>query len=131
MGIYQGNDLKKPTGGKKRPHQKVKRKYWMGRFPTFTRLDNIEQRKIIRVRGGNQKVRLKRATYANVADPSTRTVKKVKILRVLETPANPQYVRSGIITKGTIIETELGKAVVTSRPGQDGVVNAVLVEKKA
>ncbi len=131
MGIYQGNDLKKLTGGKKRPHRKVKRKYWMGRFPTFTRLDNIEQRKIIRVRGGNQKVRLKRATYANVADPSTHTVKKVKILRVLETPANPQYVRSGIITKGTVIETELGKAVVTSRPGQDGVVNAVLVEKKA
>lgn len=131
MGIYQGNDLKKPTGGKKRPHRKVKRKYWMGRFPTFTRLDNIEQRKIIRVRGGNQKVRLKRATYANVADPSIHAVKKVKILRVLETPANPQYVRSGIITKGTVIETELGKAVVTSRPGQDGVVNAVLVEKKA
>ncbi len=131
MGIYQGNDLKKPTGGKKRPHRKVKRKYWMGRFPTFTRLDNTEQRRIIRVRGGNSKVRLKRAAYANVADPSTNSVKKVKILRVLETPANPQYVRSSIITKGTVIETEIGKAVVTSRPGQDGVVNAVLVEKKA
>ncbi|BEP18599.1 30S ribosomal protein S8e [Pyrofollis japonicus] len=131
MGIYQGNDLKKPTGGKKRRHQKVKRKYWMGRFPTFTRLDVAEARKIIRVRGGNTKVRLKKAAYANVVDPSTNTAKKVKILRVLETPANPQYVRSGIITKGTIIETELGKAVVTSRPGQDGVINAILLEKKA
>ena len=131
MGIYQGNDLKKPTGGKKRPHQKVKRKYWMGRFPTFTRLDNIERRRKIRVRGGNFKIRLKRAAYANVVDPSTNTAKKVRILRVLETPANPQYVRSEIITKGTVIETELGKAVVTSRPGQDGVINAVLLEKKA
>ena len=34
----------------------------------------------------------------------------------------------GIITKGALIETELGKAIVTSRPGQDGVVNALLVE---
>jgi small subunit ribosomal protein S8e len=131
MGVYQGNDLKKPTGGKKRPHQKVKRKYWMGRYPTFTRLDRRDVRERIRVRGGNYKIRLKRAAYANVVDPSTNTAKKVRILRILETPANPHYARTGIIVKGTIIETELGKAVVTSRPGQDGVINAVLIEKKA
>ncbi len=130
MGVYQGNDLKKPTGGRKWPHRKVKRKYWMGRYPTNTRLDAKEKRKIIRVRGGNYKVRLMRAHYANVVDPETNTAKKVRIARVLETPANPHYARANIIVKGTIIETELGKAVVTSRPGQDGVVNAVLIEKK-
>jgi len=130
MGVYQGNDLKKPTGGRKRPHQKVKRKYWMGRYPTFTRLSNRERREITRVRGGNHKVRLKEAVYANVVDPQTKTAKKVRILRVVETPANPHYARSGIIVKGTIIETELGRAVVTSRPGQDGVINAVLIERK-
>jgi len=130
MGVYQGNDLKKPTGGRKRPHQKVKRKYWMGRYPTLTRLSNRERREVIRVRGGNHKVRLKEAVYANVVDPQTKTAKKVRILRVVETPANPHYARSGIIVKGTIIETELGRAVVTSRPGQDGVINAVLIERK-
>jgi len=130
MGVYQGNDLKKPTGGRKWPHQKVKRKYWMGRYPTHTRLADKEVRQLIRVRGGNYKVRLKRATYANVVDPETKTAKKVRILRVLETPANPHYARANIITKSTIIETELGKAVVTSRPGQDGVINAILLEKK-
>ncbi len=131
MGVYQGNDLKKPSGGKKRRHQKVKRKYWMGRFPTETRLGTgaREVRRLIRVRGGNYKVRLKVALYANVVDPETRRAFKVRILRVLETPSNPHYARRGIITKGTIIETELGKARVTSRPGQDGVLNAVLVEK--
>ena len=129
MGVYQGNDLKKPTGGRKWPHQKVKRKYWMGRYPTNTRLAPSEKRKIIRVRGGNHKVRLRYATYANVADPETKTVKKVRILAVVETPANPNYARMNIITKGTIIETELGRAIVTSRPGQDGVVNAVLIKK--
>ena len=124
MGVYQGNDLKKPSGGKKRPHQKVKRKYWMGRYPTNTTLSNTEVRELIRVRGGNYKVRLKRALYANVADPETKRVVKTRILRVLETPANPHLARSNIIVKGAIIETELGKAVVTSRPGQDGVINA-------
>ncbi|ABM80319.1 30S ribosomal protein S8e [Hyperthermus butylicus] len=131
MGVYHGNDLKKPTGGKKRPHQKVKRKYWMGRYPTFTRLDNRDVRVHIRVRGGNYKIRLKRAAYANVIDPETNTARKVRILRVVETPANPHYARANIIVKGTIIETELGKAVVTSRPGQDGVINAVLIEKRS
>ncbi|MFX0079430.1 MAG: 30S ribosomal protein S8e, partial [Candidatus Hermodarchaeota archaeon] len=29
------------------------------------------------------------------------------------------------ITKGAIIETEKGKGIVTSRPGQSGVVDAV------
>ncbi len=129
MGVYHGNDLKKPSGGRKRRHQKVKRKYWMGRYPTLTRLSASEIRERIRVRGGNYKVRLKKAAYANVVDPSTREVKKVRILRVVETPANPHFARGNIITKGTIIETEIGIARVTSRPGQDGVINAVLVKK--
>ncbi|RLI95711.1 MAG: 30S ribosomal protein S8e, partial [Candidatus Aenigmatarchaeota archaeon] len=55
--------------------------------------------------------------------------KKVKILDVLENPANPQLVRSKIVTKGCIIKTELGNAKVTSRPSQHGIVNAVLIKK--
>jgi len=34
-----------------------------------------------------------------------------------------------LLTKGALIETEIGLARVTSRPGQDGVVNAVRVEE--
>jgi SSU ribosomal protein S8E len=48
---------------------------------------------------------------------------------VLETPANREYARRGIIVKGAIIQTEMGKAVVTSRPGQDGAVNALLLKE--
>lgn len=127
MSYYQGNDLKKPTGGKKRPHR-GKRKYELGRPPTETRLAETEVRKHVRVRGGNYKVRLKKAVYANVIDPETHTAKKVKILRVIETPAHREYARRGIIVKGAIIETEIGKARVTSRPGQDGVINAILIK---
>lgn len=127
MSYYQGNDLKKPTGGKKRPHRS-KRKYELGRPPTETKLAETEVRKHVRVRGGNYKVRLKKAVYANVIDPETNKAQKVKILRVIETPAHREYARRGIIVKGAIIETEIGKAKVTSRPGQDGVINAILIK---
>ena len=126
MGVYHGPDLKKITGGKKRRHVKVKRKYWTGRFPTNTTLAEKEKRRLEKVRGGNYKVKLRYATYANVIDKRTGEMRKVKILRVVETPANKELARHGIIVKGTIIETELGPAIVTSRPGQHGVINAVL-----
>lgn len=81
-----------------------------------------------RVRGGNIIIKLKETAYANVYDPESKTFKKVKILRVVENPANREYVRLGIVTKGSVIETELGLAKVTSRPSRDGVVNAVLIK---
>ncbi len=130
MSVYQGNDLRKITGGRKRPSRK-KRKYELGRYPTNTKLSDRERRIIQRVRGGNYKVRVKEAQYANVTNPSTNETKKVKILRIVETPDNREHARLGIITKGTIIETEIGIARVTSRPGQDGVINAVLIEKSS
>ncbi|MCD6428722.1 MAG: 30S ribosomal protein S8e [Desulfurococcales archaeon] len=127
MSIYQGKDFRKITGGRRRPHRK-KRKYELGRFPTLTMLSDKEKIIVQRVRGGNVKVRVKRAAYANVTDPIEGTTKKVKILKIVKTPANREYARRGIITKGTIIETELGLAKVTSRPGQDGVINAILIK---
>ncbi|MCD6323945.1 MAG: 30S ribosomal protein S8e [Desulfurococcales archaeon] len=129
MGVYQGNDFRKISGGRRRPHRK-NRKYELGRFPTLTMVDVREKRVKVRVRGGNLKVKVRRATYANVMDPSTGKSRKVKVLKVLETGANREYARRNIIVKGALIETEVGVAKVTSRPGQDGVINAVLVEAK-
>ena len=51
----------------------------------------------------------------------------MKILDVIENPANPHYVRQNIVTRGAIIETDAGRARVTSRPGQHGVISAVLI----
>lgn len=69
------------------------------------------------------------ADHANVSDPSGK-VAKSKILRVKKSPANRDYERRGVITRGAVIETEAGEAIVTSRPAADGVVNAVLSPKK-
>jgi small subunit ribosomal protein S8e len=85
------------------------------------------KRKIIRTRGGNQKVIALNESFANVAVQGK--VQKVKILSVIKNPADGTFVRRNIITKGAVIQTELGPARVTSRPGQTGVVNAVLIEK--
>ncbi|MEM0173141.1 MAG: 30S ribosomal protein S8e [Sulfolobaceae archaeon] len=128
MGVYQGNDLRKITGGMKSP-RRDKRKYEMGSPPTETKLSNEDVRVRERVMGGNYKIRLKYAAFANVYDPASKSSKKVKILGILETPANREYARRGIIVKGAKIKTEIGNAIVTSRPGQDGVINAVLVKE--
>ena len=128
MAIWQGRSLKKPSGGRIVLARK-KRKRELGREPANTRVtEERERRKIIRTYGGNRKVRLVEALYANVFDNGKG--KKVKILNVIENPANRQYARRNIITKGAIIQTEIGKAIVTSRPGQDGVVNAVLLKEE-
>lgn len=129
MSCWQGGDLRKPSGGKLRPYGE-KRKREVGSPPTLTVLgEDSEVRKLERAFGGNRKVRLKAALYANVTDPKTHITKRAKILRVKDNPSNADYARRGVVTRGALIETELGVAKVTSRPGQDGVVNAILISK--
>ena len=78
--------------------------------------------------GGNSKLRVLSYETANIYVPSEKKYKVAKISSVIENQANVNFVRRNILTKGTVIQTELGKAKITSRPGQDGVVNAVLTE---
>lgn len=90
--------------------------------PTLGATENYKRR----MRGGSIKTSLRSAEFANVKDNSSGKTSKVKISRVLRNPANRDYERRGVITRGALIDTELGNAKVTSRPAQDGVINAVL-----
>lgn len=129
MSVWHGNLHKKnPSGGTKRPYRK-KRKFEKGSFPTETTLGKTKKT-FSRGHGRNIKIRLLSTTHANISDPSTGKTQKVKITRVLKNPANPDYDRRGVITKGALIETPLGTAQVTSRPGQNGIVNAILIPKE-
>jgi len=129
MAVWQrGLEGRTPSGARMRPARK-KKKRELGSEPTHTKIGS-EKRKIIDVFGGNIKVRLYEATFANVFNPETKKATKVKILDVVENPSNVDFVRRKIITKGAIIKTEVGLAKVTSRPSQDGVVNAVLIKPK-
>lgn len=129
LSVWHGTLHKKKTsGGRKRAYRK-KRKFEKGSFPTETSLGELK-RKTKRGHGGTMKTRLLNATHANLSSPSTGKTERTKITRVVKNPANVDYDRRGVITKGTKIETQLGTARVISRPGQNGVVNAILIPKK-
>jgi small subunit ribosomal protein S8e len=127
MALWQGKSKRKPSGGRLRLGRK-KRRFEIGREPTFTLL-GVERLLIMRTRGANVKVRMLKAAFANVVDPATLKTQKSKIITVKKNSANPNYVQRNIINKGALIQTERGLAKVTSRPGQDGAVNAVLVKE--
>ncbi len=117
---------RKSTGGKYKKARK-KRLHELARQPRLVKFGK-EKRKILRVRSGKGKVVLLSADVANVFDTKTKKAEKVKIKAVIETPANRFLARRSIMTKGTIIETEKGKARITNRPGQEGSVQAVLIQ---
>jgi small subunit ribosomal protein S8e len=114
----------KISGGR-RVALRTRRKFEINRYPNEPLAG--EQKTVTRkVRGKNVKTALVSAGFVNLVLDSK--VKKTKIIRVLENPTNNDYQRRGVITKGAIIETEDGKCKVVSRPGQDGVVNGILVK---
>ncbi|HTY52107.1 MAG TPA: 30S ribosomal protein S8e [Methanomicrobiales archaeon] len=124
--LWQGRSIRRESGKRYRISRRKKR-FEIGRAPADTTLGEGRNR-IIRTRGGNLKVRALRTQYANVSVPATGETKKAKIETVVENRADPNYMRRNILTKGAIVKTEIGRARVVSRPAQDGVVNAILIE---
>jgi len=125
---HGGTHKKKLTGGRKRAYRK-KRKFERGAFPAETTLGERRMKKSRR-QGGNVKIRALSERQANISNPTTGKTENTEIIRVVNNPASIDYDRRGVITKGTIIETKLGLARVISRPGQHGLINAVLLPKE-
>jgi small subunit ribosomal protein S8e len=121
MGIWQGRSRRKRTGGRLRPIRK-KRRFEIGRELQHATLGSGTVKKY-RVRGANVKMRILTTQTINVYDPATKKCASAKVITVRENPANPNYVQRNIITKGAILETDVGLVRVRSRPGQDGVLN--------
>lgn len=116
------NFLGLTTTGRKIPKYRKKKRREVGSDPILTKLSKNEKRVVYKNR-----IALLEASYANVFDLNSKSAKKVKILDVVENKANPNFERAKIITKGAVIKTEIGLAKVVSRPGRDGVVNAILL----
>jgi small subunit ribosomal protein S8e len=125
MAIWQGKSVRKLTGGRSKSSRN-KRKVEFGRDPAETK---IGERKIktIRTKGGGNKLRLTNDLKINVVDPKNNKMQVAEIMGVIENHANDHFVRRNIITKGAVVETSLGQVKITSRPGQDGMVNGVLI----
>ncbi len=119
---------RKGTGGARRlARDKTLANY--GGFFARSKLDkdaDHESRERKRGKGGTEKVKLKNAKFANVVLKDGK-MKKVEITNVAESPDNRHYARENLLTKGAIIETALGKAKITSRPTQHGIVSAKLL----
>ncbi len=117
---------RKASGGRYHP-LKGKKKCHIGRKSSETKIGETKI-KNIRTKGGGLKTRILSTDQVNIADPKTKKITKTKIINVLECAANRNFARRNIMVKGTIVETKLGKAKITSRPGQQGTVNAILIE---
>lgn len=115
----------KITGGRRHP-LRIRRKYEIDRYPNEA-INGTQVTITRRVRGNNKKTALKTIDFVNLAIKDAKT-KKTKIIKVLENSTNNDYQRRGIITKGAILETQEGKCKVVSKPGQNGIVNAVLLK---
>jgi len=122
---WQGRSKRKYTGGKYKPSRK-RRVYERGRDFLPLTVGEVKRKKN-NVRGGGEKLILLSIDKINVTDTKTGITKSAKIKTVVENSANPHFVRRNIMTKGAVVETDLGKVKVTSRPGQDGVLNGVLI----
>ena len=116
---------RKVSGGKYIPLRKKRLSDKSG-TPRMTSLGALKKKKL-RMTAGKVKTVLLSADTALVRDPKTNKSKSIKIKRIIRSPANRYF--KNVMVKGTLIETELGKAKVTNRPGQEGVVTAVLTEE--
>ena len=116
----------KITGGLRHP-LKTRQKFETDRYPNEAEMGEEQQTITRKTRGNNRKTGLKIASFVNLVMENSK-VKKSKIVKVLENQTNNDYQRRGIITKGAIVETEDGKCRIVSRPGQNGIVNGILVK---
>lgn len=116
----------KITGGRRVP-LRIRRKYEIDRYPNEP-INGAQVTVTRRIRGNNKKTALKSIDFVNLATGEAK-VKKSKIIKVLDNATNNDYKRRGIITKGAILETQEGKCRVISKPGQNGIVNAILLKE--
>ena len=119
------NKGRKITGGRYHANRKSKK----FELPGIARVVKLKTRKmkVIRGMGGNKKNVLLQCDVANILLKDGKS-KKAKLKNVAETPSNRFLAKQNILVKGAIVDTEIGKARITNRPGQEGCINAVLIE---
>ena len=117
---------RKISGGKYHKQRK-KKLYEMPGLPRNVKLGE-ERKKKLRMRGGSLKTVLLVTNKVNLMDKNTHKSKVVKIKSIIDVPSN-RYVKD-VMVKGTIIDTESGRARITNRPGQEGNVQAIIIEEK-
>ena len=116
---------RKATGGR---YKKIKKRKSTGR-QSESRIVKLADRKtkVLSGRGSTKKLVCLTDNTANVMNNGKAQTANIK--NVLETPSNTFLARQNILVKGSVIETDLGKARVTNRPSQEGFVQAVILSE--
>jgi len=114
----------------KRPNRyRGKRRTEVASEEQYAYIGEQDARKNYRKRAGSQTVRMLSVNQVNVSMPKDGKTVRATVTNVIGNDADPNYVRRNIVTKGAIIETDVGQVRVTSRPGMHGVVSGVLIEE--
>jgi small subunit ribosomal protein S8e len=124
MAINQRRSIKKETGTTYSRDRK-RRKAELGRPASLTKIGEAKVKRI-RTIGGNSKLRALQHSKVTVMDGKKKIA--AKIIRVVKNISNRHYVRMNVMTKGAIVETDKGKVKITSRPGQTGQIQGILVK---
>ena len=120
------NRGRKITGGKY--HKLRKKKLYELRSKERAVILGETKTKVLRTMGGAKKTILLRTNTVNIILDGKS--KKAEIENVEETPQNRFMARQNRLSKGAIIQTSLGKARITNRPGQESHVNAILIKEQ-
>ena len=126
MVIWQGKSKRKKSGsGGKRKKRRSKKAQEMG-SPSIETFIAPKKTKMVQSRGSVIKQKILQADSINVTDKKGQT-KRAKITSFVENKTSIDYHRRKIVTRGAIVETDLGKVKITSRPGQTGTLNGMLL----
>ena len=126
MVVWQGKSKRKTSGsGGRRNKRRSKKSQEMG-SPSIETFVAPNKTKMVNSRGSVVKQKILQADTINVTDKNGKT-KRAKITAFVENKASIDYNRRKIVTRGAIVDTELGKVKVTSRPGQIGTLSGKLI----
>ena len=127
---------KRKTTGAIRPSKRRcnKKLAWIGGNQSLTTVSSEIKRHSEKKRGKTIKSKLKAEQFVMVSNPKkpTEKIKKLEIVAVDENNADRQFARRNIITKSSILKVKDDSkelyVKVTSRPGQQGAISAILLE---
>ena len=130
MAKWHGISRRKPSGGRlKRPNRyRGKRRTEVSSEAQYAYIGEKDDRKMYRKNAGSQTTRVLSANTVNVNIPKEGKTVKATINSVIANDADPNFIRRNIVTKGSIVDTSMGKVKITSRPGMHGVVSGILLE---
>ena len=116
MAKWHGISRRKPSGGRlKRPNRyRGKRRTEVSSEAQYAYIGEKDDRKMYRKNAGSQTARLLSANTVNVNIPKEGKTVKATINSVIANDADPNFIRRNIVTKGSIVDTSMGKVKITS-----------------